>query len=150
MAHASRRHRQSRASRRKVLNQLCLQESFDMRKHLALIATLIPFFVAAPVSAHHMAEGIVADDIYAMIDENLADSPHLDLDLTTIGTMTIVSVTVDDDDVAMVLDSISDALEGQGTQVESSLDVEISAPDADDLVTITIIERMGQGESQVP
>ncbi len=41
-----------------------------MRKHLALIATLIPFFVAAPVAAHHMAEGIVADDIYAMIDEN--------------------------------------------------------------------------------
>ncbi len=121
-----------------------------MRKHLAFIATLIPFFVAAPVSAHHMAEGIVADDIYATIDENLADSPHLDLDLTTIGTMTIVSATVDEDDVSMVLDSVSDALEGQGTQVESSLDVEISAPDADGLVTITITERVGQGESQVP
>ena len=67
-----------------------------MRKRLALIATLIPFFVAAPVSAHHMAEGIVADDIHATIDESLADSPHLDLDLTTIGTMTIVSVTVDE------------------------------------------------------
>ena len=60
-----------------------------MRKHLALIATLIPFFVAAPVAAHHMAEGIVADDIYAMIDENLADSPHLLLDLTTTPTMTM-------------------------------------------------------------
>jgi hypothetical protein len=34
-----------------------------MRKPLAMIATLPPFFVAAPVSAHHMAEGIVADDI---------------------------------------------------------------------------------------
>jgi hypothetical protein len=120
-----------------------------MRKHLALIATLIPFFVAAPVSAHHMAEGIVADDIYAMIDENLVDSPHLTLDLTTTATMTIIEVTVEADDVATVVGIISDALAGQGTQVESSLDVEISEPDADGLVTITIEESMGKGQSQV-
>jgi hypothetical protein len=120
-----------------------------MRKHLALIATLIPFFVAAPVSAHHMAEGIVADDIYAMIDENLADSPHLLLDLTTTATMTIIEVTVEADDVATVVGIISDALEGQGTQVDSSLDVEISEPDDAGLVTITIEESMGRGQSQV-
>ena len=122
-----------------------------MRKDLALIATLIPFFVAAPVAAHHMAEGIVADDIYAMIDENLvlADSPHLELDLTTATNMTIVEVTVEAEDVATVVGIISDALAGQGTQVESSLDVEISEPDADGLVTITIEESMGRGQSQV-
>jgi hypothetical protein len=123
---------------------------FDMKKPLATIAMLIPFFVATPASAHHMAEGIVSDDIYAMIDENLEGSPHLDLDLTTIGSMTIVSVTVAEEDVSMVLDTISDALPGQGRQVESSLDVNISASDTDGLVTITIIERMGQGQSQVP
>ena len=50
----------------------------------------------------------------------------------------------------MVLDSVSDAFDGQGTLVESSLDVEMSAPDADGLVTITIEERMGQRQSQVP
>jgi hypothetical protein len=124
---------------------------FDMRKHLALIATLIPFFVAAPVSAHHMAEGIIADDIYQMIDDNLvlADSPHLTLDLTTATNMTIVEVTVEADDVATVVGIISDALAGQGTQVESSLDVEIAEPDADGLVTITIEESMGRGQSQV-
>lgn len=120
-----------------------------MRKHLALIATLIPFFVAAPVSAHHMAEGIVADDIYQMIDDNLGDSPHLTLDLTTATNMTIVEVTVEADDVATVVGIISDALAGQGTQVESSLDVEIAEPDAYGLVTITIEESMGRGQSQV-
>ena len=122
-----------------------------MRKHLALIATLIPFFVAAPVSAHHMAEGIVADDIYLMIDDNLvlADSPHLTLDLTTATNMTIIEVTVEADDVATVVGIIAEALDGQGTQVESSLDVEISEPDADGLVTITIEETMGGGQSQV-
>ena len=51
--------------------------------------------------------------------------------------------------MATVVGIVSDALEGQGTQVESSLDVEISEPDADGLVTITIEESMGQGQSQV-
>ena len=122
-----------------------------MRKHLALIATLIPFFVAAPVSAHHMAEGIVADDIYQMIDDNLvlADSPHLELDLTTTMTTTTVEVTVEAEDVATVVGIIAEALDGQGTQVESSLDVEISEPDDAGLVTITIEESMGRGQSQV-
>jgi hypothetical protein len=96
-----------------------------------------------------MAEGIVADDIYALIDENLADSPHLLLDLTTTATMTIIEVTVEADDVATVVGIISDALEGQGTQVDSSLDVEISEPDDAGLVTITIEESMGRGQSQV-
>lgn len=125
-----------------------------MKIPFAMIAMLIPFFVATPVSAHHMAEGIVTDDIYAMIEDNLmdADSPHLiqDLELTTIGSMTIVSATAAEEDVSMVLDTISAALPGQGRQVGSSLDVNISVPDEDGLVTITIIERMGQGQSQVP
>lgn len=123
-----------------------------MKKLHAVIAALIPFLVAAPVSAHHMAAGIVADDIYAMIDENLEGTPHLELDLTTIGTMTIVTVTVPDDDVsvAAVLDAVADARQGQGTQVESSLEVEVSPTDPDGMVTITIIEQIGRGESQIP
>ena len=121
-----------------------------MRKTIAALATLIPFFVAAPVSAHHMADGIVADDIYEMIDENLVDSPHLALDLTTIGAVAVVDVTVAAEDLDDVLLSISDALQGQGAQVESSLAVTISEPDDDGLVTIEIIERIGKGESQVP
>ena len=123
-----------------------------MKKPLAIIATLIPLCVAAPLSGHHMADGIVADDIYDMIDSRLedADSPHLDLDLTTIGTMAIVSVTVAEEDVATVLDAISDSRQGQGRQVESSLDVEISPTDVSGMVTITVIEHIGRGESQVP
>ena len=122
-----------------------------MKKSLAFVAALIPFCVAGPLSAHHAAEGIVADDIYEMITTNLedSDSPHLDLDLTTIGDMATVTVTVPAEDVAEVLTIISDALTGQGEQVTSSIEVEISAADADDLVTITVTEDLGQGESQM-
>lgn len=120
-----------------------------MKKSLAFVAALIPFCVAGPLSAHHAAEGIVADDIYEMITTNLedADSPHLDLDLTM--TTATVTVTVPAEDVAEVLTIISDALAGQGEQVTSSIEVEISAADADDLVTITVTEDLGQGESQM-
>lgn len=116
-----------------------------MRKTIAALAALIPFFVAAPVSAHHMAEGIVSDDIYEMIDQNLetADSPHLDLDLSSITTMGTVAA----DDLDDVLLGIAEALPGQGTQVESSITVEISGP-VDGVYTITIIENVGRGESQ--
>ncbi len=121
-----------------------------MKKTVAMIAMLIPFFVATPASAHHMAEGVISDDLWVTIDENLEGSPHLLLDLTTIGSMNIISVTVEEDDVSMVLDAVADALPGQGRQVESSLNVDISLPDDEGLVEITIIERMGQGQSQVP
>jgi hypothetical protein len=97
-----------------------------------------------------MAEGIVADDIYAMIEENLADSPHLDLDLTTAPTMAIVTVTVAEEDLSAVLRVIADARRGQGTQTVSSLSVEISETSDDGLVTITIVEHIGKGNSQVP
>lgn len=122
-----------------------------MRKSLAFVAALIPFCVAGPLAAHHAAEGIVADDIYEMITDYLedSDSPHLDLDLTTMGDMAIVTVTVPAEEVSEVLASISEALTGQGEQVTSSIEIEISAPDADGMVSITVTEDLGQGESQM-
>jgi len=124
-----------------------------MKTILAVVAVTFCLFVAVPASAHHMAEGIVADDIYDMIEENLEGSPHLDLLLEDVGTgpgrMAVLSVTVMQEDVAEVLMIISDVLNGQGVQRSSSLDVDISLPDADGLVTITVEENIGQGESQV-
>jgi hypothetical protein len=126
----------------------------EMKKILAIAAMAAPLFVVAPVYAHHMADGIISDDIYDTIDENLEDSPHLELDLTTVGsgaaTMSIVTITVDETDVDEVLEIIGDALTGQGTQEESSLDVDISVTGSDDLVTIVVMENIGQGESQAP
>lgn len=120
-----------------------------MRTHLAVAATLAPFLVAGTAVAHHMAAGIVSDDLYETIEENLEGSPHLDLDLSTIGSMAVTTVTVDADDVSAVLDAVSDTLMGQGVQRESSLEIDISEPDDEGLVTIIIEEKMGTGQSQV-
>ena len=130
-----------------------------MTKLLTAVLTAVPFIVAGPAFAHHMAEGVVSDDIYVAIEENLADSPHLELDLSTVGTasdmMAITTVTVAEgdndldgvDDVAEVLASISDARRGQGSQVESSMSIQISEPTEEGLVTIVVQENFGQGES---
>ena len=48
---------------------------------------------AFPAFAHHMADGIVDEDVYAMIDELIADTPHADMTLEDLGGMTEITVT---------------------------------------------------------
>jgi hypothetical protein len=50
--------------------------------HLAALAALFASFTA---SAHHPAADIVDEDTYEMIDENVADTPHADLDFSSMG-----------------------------------------------------------------
>jgi hypothetical protein len=140
--------------------------------HIAAAAAL---FLAIPALSHHMAEGIVTDELYLMIEENLilVDSPHLDADLSTIGTesdMTrVLTVTVTSGYEAEVIQEYADLMgeaARQSTQQslvdrgaltstqESSYSIEISepftTPSGEELVTVTIEEDIGQGESQVP
>jgi hypothetical protein len=42
----------------------------------AVLSSILASFSAL---AHHPAEDIVDEDIYLMIDENVADTPHADL-----------------------------------------------------------------------
>ena len=124
-----------------------------MKRTTTFIAAATFFLGSVTVWAHHAAEGIIADDIYEMIDDNLAGTPHLALDLTTMGsgadTLAAISITMPEEDVDEVLGIIADALQGQGTQQISPLEVRIFPPDEDDLVTIVVIENIGQGQSQV-
>jgi len=124
-------------------------------RYLAAAAT-IAACMAMPVAAHHMAEGIVNDDIYTMIDENLAGTPHLDIELDVV-SMEVMTVTVPVEDVDDVLQAIADVTNGMGDAVDeddsrlsSAVTVDISLPDTDGLVTITITENLGTGQSWSP
>ena len=55
-------------------------------KKIILASTIALTFGSSYVFAHHPAADIVDDEIYAMIDENVADTPHADLDLTDMGS----------------------------------------------------------------
>jgi hypothetical protein len=56
-----------------------------MKKTLQVVvlASLLTSFSAF---AHHPAEDIVDEEIYEMIDLNVADTPHAELDFTDMGS----------------------------------------------------------------
>jgi len=55
-------------------------------KKSVLISTLICAVSSASAFAHHPAEDRVDPEIYAMIDENVADTPHADLTFDNMGS----------------------------------------------------------------
>ena len=55
-----------------------------MKKYL-FCAALGALLASAPVLAHHAAEGIIDEEVYATIDEMVADTPHADLDFSDMG-----------------------------------------------------------------
>lgn len=50
-----------------------------MMKNVLQVAVLTSMLASFSAFAHHPAEGIVDEEIWAMIDENVADTPHADL-----------------------------------------------------------------------
>lgn len=119
---------------------------------LAAVAAIVVVCFVSPAGAHHAAEGMVADDIYMLISDNLIGTPHLDVDLATIGagadTMAVITVTVPASEVDAVLAIVGALLEGEGTQVSSPLEIRIYPEGGDGLVTLMIMESIGHGESQ--
>ena len=114
-----------------------------MNKLLAAIFLFSGFLYSANSSAHHMAEGIVSDDIWQMVDDLLeaVDSPHLDLDFSLMDNAIITTMEVD---TAMVNEVIA-AIE---TLNNGRLLVSTTTSEPD-LTLITIVETIGQGESQI-
>ena len=54
-------------------------------KNILQAAVLTSFLASFSAFAHHPAEDIVDEDTYEMIDENVADTPHADLDFSSMG-----------------------------------------------------------------
>jgi hypothetical protein len=59
-----------------------------MKKRLMTTTTLFLSLASASAFAHHPAADIVDPEIYAMIDENVADTPHADLTFDDMGRPT--------------------------------------------------------------
>lgn len=68
-----------------------------MKRIVICSALLLAVLLSAPAWSHHAAEGIVSDEIWQMIDDQLesVDSPHLNIDFDDV--MGSMSVATDDD-----------------------------------------------------
>ncbi len=93
-----------------------------MHKIMKLILLLILCLALAPAIAiaHHPAEDIVDEEIFAFIDEMVADTPHATLDFDEMGNMVITTEFV----------STAEALIQEGLLSHASL--------LDGTVTVTI------------
>lgn len=85
---------------------------------------------AAPAFAHHAAEGVVDEDVYAMIDDLLADSAHADMDSTDIANMEITTRSV-----SQMENLIDDGLLDYAAMLDATVTITF---DADGSVTMTI------------
>ena len=65
-------------------------------KTLFLLVPFCMLLAIAPASAHHPAADIVDEDIYAMIDSMVADTPHADLDFDEMGGDVVMTITTRD------------------------------------------------------
>jgi len=54
-------------------------------KSMLQAAVLTSLLASFSVLAHHPADDIVDEETWAMIDENVADTPHADLDFSSMG-----------------------------------------------------------------
>jgi hypothetical protein len=79
----SRRERLTRD--RSTLNDVFNFDRNQFMKSVLQVAVLTSLLASFSAFAHHPAEDIVDEDIYEMIDENVSDTPHADLDFTSMG-----------------------------------------------------------------
>jgi hypothetical protein len=54
-------------------------------KSILQVAVLTSLLASFSAFAHHPAADIVDEDIYEMIDDNVLDTPHADLDFSSMG-----------------------------------------------------------------
>ena len=82
-------------------------------KKLIIPSVLALAFASSAAMAHHPAEDIVDPDIYAMIDENVSDTPHADMTFDDMGSDV-------ERDVEAAAREAQEARESQAEQIEAA------------------------------
>jgi len=144
-----------------------------MRRLLTVTAFVLGMALTAPAWSHHMAEGVISDELWEQINLNLiaADAGHLTVPLPdwldSLGSMDnpdsgraeLVSyIEVAEEDVATYEAALLDAMADMENRVPSGntssgtasiLDYDIIEPEVEgDLWVIVIYEPVGGGQSQ--
>ena len=113
-------------------------------KRLIYITVALCFTVfVMPAKAHHMAAGIVDEEIYEMIDFIVADTPHATLDLSQVadGGMLTTILTIETAAAKFLEDMIADGIMDYFPMLEGEVTVLIEyANDNNRSATMTIIQ----------
>ena len=110
-------------------------------KNILLMTTFLMTIASTSAFAHHPAANIVDPEIYAMIDENVADTPHADLSFEEMGR------DMEEVDPAMEAREEMDAVANEdrspmldnadiGMQANESTDISMESEDAMDTINL--------------
>lgn len=111
-----------------------------MRKLIVLAVLAAVAFAAWPVVAHHAAEGIVDEDVYAMIDALVADTPHADMVFDDMGGgTTMIGIETP---LQALEDLVADGLLTTVALLDGEVTLTIAFTD-DRMVNVTILQVEG-------
>jgi len=116
-------------------------------KKSVLISTLICAVSSASAFAHHPAADIVDPEIYAMIDENVADTPHAELTFDDMGSRveqldTAIEAAGERSEMAAETSEAGSAGEMRELTTDSAADGEMADSAAEMLDTIGILDSV--------
>lgn len=121
-----------------------------MKKSLSLTILLL-VCVTALVFAHHPAEDMIDEDLYAEIDLMLQDTPHVTIidDMTTELTTELTFVT---DDTATADDLLDDGLLDDVSLLDGDVTVTITFPDEVEVAGSSVLKSVEElsGEKNGP
>ena len=107
-------------------------------KTLVRAALISAAIAISPAFGHHAAQGIVDEEIYAMIDTMLADTPHAEMTLEEIAVgmteLTITTATLN-----QMENLIDDGLLDYAVMLDGEVEVNITFG-TDRSVTMTIVQ----------
>ncbi len=147
-----------------------------MKRLMILSLMFLGIVLIAPVWSHHPAEGIVSDDIWQMVNDNLiaAGSPHLTIDFDNImdsmgvadcsgstdcggRVLLVTSIVVETTDLQIYMDEIEAAsveiainrIPSGNMNSDMAATFEVVTEDLlNGMTVISIYEPVGSGESQ--
>jgi hypothetical protein len=105
-------------------------------RNLVRAAVLSMTLATVPVMAHHAAEGVVDEDVYAMIDSLVADTPHAEMTIDDLAYRMETTITVSD--VRRMERMIDDGLLDYASMLDDEITVSIEFnPDGSTTMVIT-------------
>lgn len=110
-----------------------------MKRLVVLVAVSLVLSVAGVVVAHHAAAGIVDEDIYAMIDALVADTPHGEMTLDDLGG-NMTEITIEQVTLVSVERMIEEDLLTYASMLDGVVTVQISFDGPRD-VQMTILQE---------
>ncbi len=111
-----------------------------MKRLVTLVAVSFLVTVAAVAVAHHAASGIVDEDIYAMIDELVADTPHGEMTLDDLGSG-MTEITIGQVTLVSVERMIEDDLLTYASMLDGGVTVQISFADPRNVEMVILQEE---------